>query len=204
MALRLAAFDLDGTLLRGQTACEAIAKGIGRIERMRELERLESTDIEEMAEWYSDFTFSDLCNHLAAVRVAPGIDEGFALLREHGFKIAIVSLTWEFGVEWFADRLGADYSVGTGLSADGLISHFWPKDKALWLRGMWPPWAIRAGTYRCSCRSGIGTGLVRRFHLNWIERSSTSPEAICVRWLRASCGLWEREVRPVEHPTPPR
>ena len=135
MALRLAAFDLDGTLLRGQTACEAIAKGIGRIERMRELERLESTDIEEMAEWYSDFTFSDLCNHLAAVRVAPGIDEGFALLREHGFKIAIVSLTWEFAVEWFADRLGADYSVGTGLSADGLISHFWPKDKALWLRG---------------------------------------------------------------------
>ena len=64
MALRLAAFDLDGTLLRGQTACEAIAKGIGRIERMRELERLESTDIEEMAEWYSDFTFSDLCKHL--------------------------------------------------------------------------------------------------------------------------------------------
>ena len=107
MALRLAAFDLDGTLLRGQTACEAIAKGIGRIERMRELERLESTDIEEMAEWYSDFTFSDLCNHLAAVRVAPGIDEGFALLREHGFKIAIVSLTWQFAVEWFADRLGA-------------------------------------------------------------------------------------------------
>ena len=136
MALRLAAFDLDGTLLRGQTACEAIAKGIGRIERMRELERLESTDIEEMAEWYSDFTFSDLCKHLAAVRVAPGIDEGFALLREHGFKIAIVSLTWEFAVEWFADRLGADYSVGTGLSADGLVSHFWPKDKALWLRGL--------------------------------------------------------------------
>ena len=32
MALRLAAFDLDGTLLRGQTACEAIAKGIGRID----------------------------------------------------------------------------------------------------------------------------------------------------------------------------
>ena len=54
------------------------------------------------------------------------------MLHEHGFKIAIVSLTWEFAVEWFADRLGADYSVGTGLSADGLISHFWPKDKALW------------------------------------------------------------------------
>lgn len=143
MTLRLAAVDLDGTLLRGQTACEAIAMGIGRIERMRELERLESTDIEgvtvareEMAEWYSTYTFSDLCNHLATVQVAPGVDEGFALLREHGFKIAIVSLTWEFAVEWFADRFGADYSAGTGLSADGLITHFWPRDKAIWLTAL--------------------------------------------------------------------
>lgn len=140
MALRLAAFDLDGTLIRGQTVCEAIARGIGRIERMRELEQLGSNDIEdvtaareEMAEWYSPLSFSDLCRHLAAIRVAPGVDEGFSLLRQHGFKIAIVSLTWEFAVEWFANRLRADYSVGTRLSSDGLITHFWPQDKASWL-----------------------------------------------------------------------
>ena len=140
MPLRLAAFDLDGTLLRGQTCCEAIADGIGRIERMREFEQLQSTQIaevtaarEEMAEWYSRFTFSSLCKHLTTIDVAPGADEGFALLRQHGFKIAIVSVTWEFAVEWFADRLGADYSVGTGLSSDGLITHFWPQDKARWL-----------------------------------------------------------------------
>ena len=138
--LRLAAFDLDGTLLRGQTCCEAIADGIGRIERMREFEQLQSDQIpkvtaarEEMAEWYSPFTFSSLCKHLTTIEVAPGADEGFALLRQHGFKIAIVSVTWEFAVEWFADRLGADYSVGTGLSSDGLITHFWPQDKARWL-----------------------------------------------------------------------
>ena len=143
MALRLAAFDLDDTLLRGQTACEAIAEGIGRIGRMRELEQLESNQIEEimaareeMVEWYSAFTFSGLCKHLTAIRVAPGVDEGFTLLRAHGFKIAIVSLTWEFAVEWFANRLGADHSVGTGLSSSGLITHFWPQDKALWLTGL--------------------------------------------------------------------
>ena len=109
MAPRRAAFDLDGTLLREQTACEAIAKGIGRPGRMRELEQLESNQIEEvraareeMAEWYSPFTFGELCEHLTATRVAPGVDEGFGLLREHGFRIAIVSLTWEFAVEWFA------------------------------------------------------------------------------------------------------
>ena len=134
--MRIAAFDLDGTLLRGQTACEAIAMGIGRIGRMREFEELGSSQIEEMAEWYSSFTFSDLCKHLTAIRVAPGVDEGFALLHDHGFKIAIVSLTWEFAVEWFANRLGADYSVGTGLSSGGLITHFWPQDKALWLTGL--------------------------------------------------------------------
>ena len=105
---RLAAFDLDGTLLRGQTVCEAIAMGIGRIERMRELEQLESSQIEEvtaareeMAQWYSALTSRDLCQYLAAIRVALGVGEGFALLRDHGFKIAIVSLTWEFAVKWF-------------------------------------------------------------------------------------------------------
>ena len=88
--MRIAAFDLDGTLLRGQTACEAIAEGIGRIERMRELEQLGSNQIEEivaareeMAEWYSGFTFNDLCKYLTAIPVAPGVEEGFALLRDH-------------------------------------------------------------------------------------------------------------------------
>ena len=141
--MRLAAFDLDGTLLRGQTACEAIAEGIGRLGRMREFEQLGSSQIEnimaareEMAQWYSAFTFSDLCKHLATIRVAPGVDEGFALLHDHGFKIAIISLTWDFAVEWFASKLGADYSVGTGLSPGGLITHFWAQDKALWLTGL--------------------------------------------------------------------
>ena len=141
--MRIAAFDLDGTLLRGQTACEAIAEGIGRIERMRELEQLGSNQIEEivaareeMAEWYSGFTFNDLCKYLTAIPVAPGVEEGFALLRDHGFRIAIISLTWEFAVKWFANQLGADHSVGQGLSSDGLITHFWPQDKALWLTGL--------------------------------------------------------------------
>ena len=33
--IRLAAFDLDGTLLRGETVCEAIARPLGRLERMQ-------------------------------------------------------------------------------------------------------------------------------------------------------------------------
>ena len=91
---------------------------------------------EESAGWYSSFAFDELLDHVTSMPVAPGIEEGFALLHAHGFKIAVVSLTWEFAVEWFADRFGADYFVGTRLSPDGELTHFWPEDKALWLAGL--------------------------------------------------------------------
>ena len=138
--MRLAAFDLDGNLIRGQTTCEAIAAGIGHIERMRQFEQLRPNQfeevtaaVEEMARWYSVFTFSDLKEHLRTVQLAPGAKTGFDLLRDHGFNIAIISLTWEFAVEWLANRLGADHFIGRGLSSEGVISHFWPQDKARWL-----------------------------------------------------------------------
>ena len=126
--------------MRGESVWEAIARGIGRLERVREMERIDPARIEEMtaareesAGWYSSFTFDELLDHVTSMPVAPGIDEGFALLHAHGFKIAVVSLTWEFAVEWFAGRFGGDYYAGTGLSSDGEITHFWPRDKALWL-----------------------------------------------------------------------
>ena len=141
--MKLAVFDLDGTLLRGESVWEAIARGIGRLERVREMEQFRPDQVAEMAAareesagWYSSFTFDELLDHVTSIQIAPGVDDGFALLREHGFKIAVVSLTWEFAVEWFADRFGGDYFVGTGLSSDGEITHFWPKDKALWLAGL--------------------------------------------------------------------
>ena len=138
--MKLVAFDLDGTLLWEESVWEAIARGIGRLDRVREMEQLSADQTaeitaarEESAGWYSAYTFEELLEHVTSMRVAPGVDEGFALLREHGFKIAVVSLSWEFAVEWFANRFGADYFVGTGLSPDGRITHFWPEDKALWL-----------------------------------------------------------------------
>ncbi len=43
--IRLVAFDLDGTLLRGDTVCEVLARRLGRLDRMRELEAT-ATDLE--------------------------------------------------------------------------------------------------------------------------------------------------------------
>jgi hypothetical protein len=35
----LAVFDLDGTLLRGPTVCEVLARALGRLDRLWQLER---------------------------------------------------------------------------------------------------------------------------------------------------------------------
>lgn len=139
--VELAAFDLDGTLLRGDTVCEGIARHLGTLERMRELERVSTTEEllasrEEMAEWYEPHTVAGLSEPLADLELAPGGREAFELFRNNGVTTAIVSLTWEFAVEYFADALGADYHVGTALGPDGDITHFLPEDKPTWVRDL--------------------------------------------------------------------
>jgi HAD superfamily phosphoserine phosphatase-like hydrolase len=137
----LAVFDLDGTLLRGLTVCEVLAGPLGHLERMQQFEALlhaSALDIaaarEEMAGWYRAVPLADLTALLETATVAPGAAEAIALFRQHGIAVAIASITWEFAVAWFAQRLRIDYYVGTRLAVDGAVSHFWPHEKATWAR----------------------------------------------------------------------
>lgn len=137
----LVAFDVDGTLLRGETICECIARGIGKVDEMREFEKLASQlDIasgrQAMLEWYKPHGRNDLLAHLSTIRLAPGVESGFARLRERGIKIALVSITWQFAVDWLAAKLGADYAIGTGWTDTDEIVPFWPDDKATWLSAL--------------------------------------------------------------------
>ena len=134
----LAAFDLDGTLLRGETVCEGIARQLDRHEQMKEFEGKSGVEAitaarEEMRDWYSSASLSELCSKLPSLQLAPGVREGFSLLKRNGVKTAIVSITWEFAVEWFSRLLEADYFVGVRLSPDRQITHFWPHDKPIWV-----------------------------------------------------------------------
>jgi phosphoserine phosphatase len=56
-----------------------------------------------------------------------------ANLKHAGVQVALVSITWQFAVEWLASELGADWAVGTQWCANDEIVHFWPADKATWL-----------------------------------------------------------------------
>jgi HAD superfamily phosphoserine phosphatase-like hydrolase len=134
--VRLVAFDLDGTLIRGPTICESLAGPLGKLSRMREIEQLRDmaqirAAREEMLSWYGEPS-DELCEMLSDVVIAPGADEAFELFAQHGIPTAIVSITWNFAVEWFARRFGADAWIGTGIKS-GEIQHFWPGDKPLWL-----------------------------------------------------------------------
>ena len=139
--VKLVAFDLDGTLLRGDTVLEVLAAGLGRLERMRELESSTNwSDIGaieqarlEVAGWYQGVALETLLSFLPRAKVAPGVQEGMSLLRSAGVRTAVVSVTWEFAVQWFADEFGADYWVGTTLTDDGQIVHFGPHSKPVWL-----------------------------------------------------------------------
>jgi phosphoserine phosphatase len=133
-SIKLVAFDLDGTLLRGDTVCEVIARELGKLDRMREFERYTSReDIaggrREMAGWYDATDDMTLLSYLPKASTAPGVSETFDLLRRIGIKTAIVSITWDFAVEWFARRFGADFSIGTEYVPGGEGVGFWPEDK---------------------------------------------------------------------------
>src|SRR5262245_24201598 len=140
--IRLVAFDLDGTLTRGDTVCEAIARGMGHLDRMRALEanaeaRRDRASLrslrEELARYYRAATRAELYSHLRSRALAPGARDGLALLHGWGIATAVVSITWGFAAEWLAAELGVDYHVGTRLTVDGGVDHFWPEDKGAWL-----------------------------------------------------------------------
>jgi len=134
--IELVALDLDGTLLHGDTVSEAIARSIGRLDRMRELEAADvdraATERlrEEVADWFLGHSLDALREPLPEMTVAPGTRTAFQRFRDAGVDTAIVSLSWEFAVEYFAATFGADHAIGTRFDPDrGITDHVWPEDK---------------------------------------------------------------------------
>lgn len=134
----LIVFDLDGTLIRGPSVCEIFAAHLGKLDAMQQFEKLESLeDLAgarlQMLSWYSAVSRSTLLELLAQAPLAPRTHEGIALLRAHRVECAIASITWSFAVEWFANRIGVQHFLGTGLDETDAIDHVWPEDKGRWV-----------------------------------------------------------------------
>src|SRR5262249_16388151 len=102
----LVVFDLDGTLTRGPTVCEALAAPLGQLNWVKWFETLTCTeDIAlarvEMAGWIRGFELSELVASLRDTALAPKAREAVSLLHRQGFTVAIASLTWDVAVAWF-------------------------------------------------------------------------------------------------------
>lgn len=138
MTIRLVAFDLDGTLIRGRNSLAVIGARLGHPEWEKQMEILYMRDEtpEEMrrrvAAW-SDFSTAELCSQLVHSHFAPDVDEAFRLLHERNVTTAIVSISWDFIVEWFAKRFGVRHWVAVGFNSDRTVTPFWPEDKGPWL-----------------------------------------------------------------------
>jgi phosphoserine phosphatase len=137
----LVAFDVDGTLLRGETICECLGRGIGKTEEMKVFESLTSrAQISEarraMLEWFTPLGRDRLLSFMNTARLAPGSRAGFARLRGLRITTALVSISWRFAVDWLAAELGADHSIGTDWLYTGEVVDFWPDDKVTWLAAL--------------------------------------------------------------------
>jgi phosphoserine phosphatase len=138
VAVRLVAFDLDGTLIRERNSLTVLGAAFDRPEWADRMEILymRGESPEQMrcrvAPWLA-IPLAERCHPLATARLAPGVDEAFRLLHERGVTTAIVSISWDFIVEWFARRFGAAHWAAVGLGADGAVTPFWPEDKGPWL-----------------------------------------------------------------------
>lgn len=136
----LVCFDLDGTLLRGQTVCELLADPLGRRREMAQFESYRSTAEQqivearaEMARWYEGVPLAELKRYCDGAVWAPGAIEAVADLQRRNIHVAIASITWKFAVAWFAEKLNITDFLGTDLLPSGAIEHVWGRTKGTWL-----------------------------------------------------------------------
>jgi len=203
----LVVFDLDGTLLRGPTVCEVLAVPLGRLDEMREFERLSTDDQEgiarmraEIARWYAEVSREQLLDSLNAVEWAPGVREGIVRLREASIEVAIASITWKAAVDWCAAKLGVTRTLGTAHEDDSCIEHVWPRTRPCGFGNCRPRWRFRASerqasvirrvTFRC-CRppaSGCLWDSSRR--LGWSACICLPPESMRWRAPFSNDGIW--------------
>jgi len=132
--IRLAAFDLDGTLTRGQTCMEAIGDALGFATQMAAWEQARTEQELTAArlgmwEHIKHHSSQDITAALARIPLAPGAADGIAALRAAGVRTIIVSLTLAECVAYFARRLGADAHIGTQPDGNGGFRHVFPATK---------------------------------------------------------------------------
>lgn len=145
----LAGFDLDGTLVHGDTVLQHVGRALGHGDLVRQLVcRYESFALDntavsnESAKLFAGLRRSDLYEIMDDISTIAGIREALARLRGAGVRCVVATVTFDFASTWFVNRYGFDAYNGIELEVDsdgrftGLVKrHVNEWDKAKFIEG---------------------------------------------------------------------
>jgi HAD superfamily phosphoserine phosphatase-like hydrolase len=129
----MVAFDLDGTLTRGN-CLETLAGRFGFAEQMARWEQA-TTDNEivearsALRRLLAGYDLDEQIAALASIPLAPGASDAVAVLCEAGIPTVIVTLAFAPHAAWFAQKLGIDHVIGTELLSRHDFRHVFPGTK---------------------------------------------------------------------------
>ncbi len=135
-------FDLDGTLLRDTTVSLFTAERLGRTDELLDLEeRYSAREIpnaaiaDTSAHWFEGVPIAEVERWLEGAPWIPGIGQTVDVLKEHGLRGILGTVTWRFAAETLRGRYGFDAVSGTEMKVVGerlagrVLRHFDEHDK---------------------------------------------------------------------------
>ena len=147
---KLASFDLDGTLSRGISTGQHLAKKIGHSDHMAELERdyekgkITNFDVATAdASYYKGLTYNDIEDLLEDLPVLADISETIKYLAKQGVPSVLCTIAWSDVARAISNRFGfVDWSgpileVDSAHKFTGKVSkHFEAEDKVRFIKGI--------------------------------------------------------------------
>jgi glucosyl-3-phosphoglycerate synthase len=111
---RLALFDMDGTLFNGRFIIE-LAKATGRMEKLsRYLDRYDLTPenrARRIARVFAGVPIETFSNTAMSIPLAPGAVEAVVGLRKRGYRVGIVTDSYQVAAEIARKRVFADFAL---------------------------------------------------------------------------------------------
>lgn len=117
MMQRLAAFDMDGTLIQGRLVF-ALADRFGLSGRVREIQAGGAPGYEQtkaIAALFAGLTKQDLESAIQSIPLTKNCEQAIAKLRERNYKIGIISDSYTVAAGFIANRLHIDFVAANEL-----------------------------------------------------------------------------------------
>ena len=117
---RLAAFDMDGTLIQGRLVF-ALADRFGLSDKVRSIQSYKSKpgheQTKDIAALFAGLTKKDVESAIASIPLTKNCEDTIAVLKERNYKTGIISDSYTIAAGFVADRLQLDFFEANKLEA---------------------------------------------------------------------------------------